>query len=621
MPSGSEASRRVAVVGIDGFSPVWIERFLAEGSMPNLERVRAAGATVPLLSTIPATTPVAWASVATGCHPSSTGIEGFLLHFPGNALDRRVSGAYSTRCRREPLWETATLWGKRAFVVKFPLSYPSSGATLRIDGAAGWGGILCLHQACASGVAETDLPGASRFVASPSAPAMSDEALWSGALEIDTLWGGPPLAIACEVGEDLSLRLWPSTDGAEGVRLVAGQWSPMLEVRAHGRTGEESCAVRFKLLALDHQGSNVQVRLFHGPVHALDGHSHPAGVAEAHLVRAGPVEEETEPSLLLNGLIDFDTHLERCRFNSDWLQRLSASILEHEEWDLLMVHIHIVDWAHHLLEGEVDPRHPLHRPEQQAVAVDRLRSHYRAADDLVGAVATRLSAGDNIVVLGDHGQDLTHTTVRLNEAFAREGWLRWAGDGDQVAWSGTKVYAAGNYVYLNLRAREPEGIVGTDEAEALAARLCVFLRGLRDPRSGEWPVLIAAPKSRFAQLGGDGEGTGDIIFCLKSGYQARNDRGPVFALTEPGREFTSGHDHFDPRDSRIESRLYAAGDAFMPGSRTTRRSVVDVNPTLCAALGIEPTAECEGRPIVEILTPQVRSDWTAPESPEVIPCL
>ena len=72
MPSA--VRRQVALVGIDGFAPEFIEEFLDAGAMPALAALRARGCEVPLLSTIPACTPVAWAAMMTGCHPQTNGI-------------------------------------------------------------------------------------------------------------------------------------------------------------------------------------------------------------------------------------------------------------------------------------------------------------------------------------------------------------------------------------------------------------------------------------------------------------------------------------------------------------------------------------------------------------------
>ncbi len=599
--------RRLAVVGIDGFAPAWIERCLDEGDMPHLAAVRLRGSTVPLLSTLPATTPVAWASIATGCHPATTGIEGFLVHRPGNRLDERVSGTYADRCKSEPVWETATLAGKRSCVVKFPLSYPSATATVRIDGAAGWGGLKCLHEIASTGVSDSarPVPQGGRF--SPEPPTWAGDArrplAWSARLELPALWQVPAVrfhvAITAEPEPQVVIAGRPDWTTVLAT-LPAGGWSEPLFVRALGRRGEAECALRFKVLEVA-AGDAPHVRLLTTPVHETGGHSAPPERAARHLHAAGPIEEQTEPSLCLEGLIDVETQLERCRLNVDWLARVAASILA-EPWDLFMIHVHVVDWAHHLLHGAIDPRHPAYDPAAAARAEELLRAHYRLADELVGAVVAALEPEDDVMVLGDHGQDLAHTTVRLNEVLAARGYLHWAGaQGEAVDWTRTRAYAAGNYVHLNLAGREPTGIVEPADAPALVDELVRVLLGLCDPRDGARPVLIAGPKSHFGWLGADGEGVGDVVLCFASGYHARNDRGEQFALTVPLAEFTSGHDHFWPLDPRIETRLFAAGPSFRRGRSGPRRSVVDVAPTICAVLGIEPPPEYQGAAISDIL--------------------
>jgi hypothetical protein len=123
-----------------------------------------------------------------------------------------------------------------------------------------------------------------------------------------------------------------------------------------------------------------------------------------------------------------------------------------------------------------------------------------------------------------------------------------------------------------------------------------------DPRTGERIVHIAAPRQHFAYLGANGAGTGDIVFCLRSGYQARNDRGPTFEITTPWSEFTSGHDHFWPLDPRLQTRIFGAGPAFVAGEAPLRlRPIVDVAPTLAAVLGIDPPPGIDGVAIDDML--------------------
>jgi predicted AlkP superfamily phosphohydrolase/phosphomutase len=608
-----KASRRIAVVGIDGFAPRDIERFMSSGTMPNLSRLCRRGATAPLISTLPATTPVAWASIVTGCHPSRTGIEGFLLHREGDRLDQRVSGTYTTRCRAEPVWETVTLAGKSSYVLKFPLSYPSSTASLRIDGAAGWGGLTCLHEVVSARVTDSDRDqgdGDRLFVdVDPWKGTPSAETAWQMRLQLKAVWSDEPviLWLALTRSPPWTLFIARAADWREVLgQISVDEWSEPLRIRAVGRTGEAECA--FRLRMLDFALQRPRLRLLNTAFHETTGHSHPEHRAARLLAAAGPIEEQTDPSLCLAGDIDLSTQLERCRLNVDWLKRASRFVLSEEQWDLFLVHVHFVDWAHHMLEGAVDPRHPLHAPEQAREAGELLRKHYELVDELVGVVAESLGPEDDVVVLGDHGQDLHHTTVRINELLARDGYLRWeagSGTGERVDWTQTRAYAAGNYLYLNIIGREPTGIVPANDLETVVDELIAWLLSLQDPRGHARPVLIAGPKAHFAMLGADGPGVGDIVFCLSSGYQARNDRGACFELTRPLREFTSGHDHFWPADPRIETRLFAAGPSFQEGLQGERRSVIDVAPTLCAVLGIDPPLGCQGRVMSDILRPDV----------------
>lgn len=596
--------RRVALVGIDGFSPLWMDRFLAQGKLPWLGTIAASGVTVPLRSTLPATTPVAWATVATGCSPAVTGIDANLIHRPGGRLDRRL-GCYAHRCQAEPLWAAASRAGKRSYVVKFPVSYPSSTATFRLDGAAGWAGLRCLHERSAAAADDNLAPGALHAVdgpwrGDPEAP----HPLWRGHWLLDSLWGGAPLILHISVHSAPDGGLLATVaDAPDWRRALASlrpeEWSEPLTVRAAGRRGEADFSFRIKVLEC--AGDPVRLRLYHTVLHERTGHSEPAEIWERHLAAIGPIEEQTDPFVLFRGGIDLRTQLEIFRLNADWLRRAAVSLLTGEDWDLFMVQLHFTDWAHHMLEGGLDPRHPDFRPEAAGRYEEALLASYRMADEVVGAIHQVLEPGTDIAVLGDHGQDLHHTTVHVNEWLASAGLLQWA-DGDEVDWERTQAFAAGNFVYLNLEGREPTGIVPVEAADRLKEKVIAGLLSLEDPVRRERPVLMAGGKEHFEPLGAHGPGAGDVVFVCRSGYQSRNSRGDLYAPTRLLCEFTSAHDHFWPFDPRIQTRLFAAGPSFRSGYRHPRsESLMDVAPTLCAALGIEPPAQCEGRPLPGLL--------------------
>jgi predicted AlkP superfamily phosphohydrolase/phosphomutase len=618
--------RRVALVGIDGFSPLWMDRFLARGELPRLGAVAANGVTVPLRSTLPATTPVAWATVATGCSPALTGIDANLIHRPGQRLDRRL-GCYAHRCQAEPLWATAARAGRRSYVVKFPVSYPSTTASFRLDGAAGWAGLKCLHEHSSAAAVDTHAPspGGELHATGETWRGDADQAgtpLWRGRWVLASLWGGAPLVlhVAIQGGVDgpplVAIAEAPDWNRAL-VRLAPGEWSAPLTVRAAGRRGEAEFSFRIKVLECSF--APVRLRLYNTVLHERTGHSAPPEIWDRHLGAVGPIEEQTDPFVLFRGGIDLATQLEIFRLNAEWLQRAAVSLLTGEPWDLFMIQVHFTDWAHHMLEGGLDPRHPDFRPEAAPRYEEALLASYRMADEVVGAVQQVLEPDTDLVVLGDHGQDLHHTTVHVNEWLAREGLLQW-GDGDEVDWERTQVFAAGNFVYLNLERREPTGIVPAGRAGELKRKVVDGLLSLEDPARRARPILIAGVKEHFEPLGAHGAGVGDVVFICRSGYQSRNHRGDLYAPTRLLREFTSGHDHFWPFDPKIQTRLFAAGPSFRQGYRHPRsESLADVAPTLCAALEIEPSPQCEGRPLSGLLRPEARPFSTLSNLMEVRP--
>ena len=69
---------QAVVIGLDGLSPQLAERFMAEGKLPNLSRLRKEGAYAKLQTTIPSISPVAWSSFMTGSAPAKHNIFDFL---------------------------------------------------------------------------------------------------------------------------------------------------------------------------------------------------------------------------------------------------------------------------------------------------------------------------------------------------------------------------------------------------------------------------------------------------------------------------------------------------------------------------------------------------------------
>lgn len=80
--SAQEVKGRVVVLGFDGADHRLVSQFLAEGKLPNLQKLAQQGSFSPLRPTIPAQTPVSWSTFATGLSPGRTQIFDFLKRDP-----------------------------------------------------------------------------------------------------------------------------------------------------------------------------------------------------------------------------------------------------------------------------------------------------------------------------------------------------------------------------------------------------------------------------------------------------------------------------------------------------------------------------------------------------------
>jgi predicted AlkP superfamily phosphohydrolase/phosphomutase len=77
---------RVVILGFDGVDSGIVQQMLAKGQLPNLAALEARGGYSPLTPTVPAQTPVSWATFSTGLDPGGHEIFDFLKRDPSNRI-------------------------------------------------------------------------------------------------------------------------------------------------------------------------------------------------------------------------------------------------------------------------------------------------------------------------------------------------------------------------------------------------------------------------------------------------------------------------------------------------------------------------------------------------------
>lgn len=110
-------AERAFVLGLDGVPWNLLDRFTADGDLPNLARMRDDGVAGPLHSTVPPNTPIAWPSIASGKRADAHGLYEFF----------RVESDYSQYPATSDDVRAPLLWHllEPAVVGNVPMTYPA----------------------------------------------------------------------------------------------------------------------------------------------------------------------------------------------------------------------------------------------------------------------------------------------------------------------------------------------------------------------------------------------------------------------------------------------------------------------------------------------------------------
>ncbi|MFY3741453.1 MAG: putative AlkP superfamily phosphohydrolase/phosphomutase [Candidatus Nitrosomirales archaeon] len=111
--------KRTILFGIDGATWDLVDRFVEEGSMPNMKYVLERGVKGVMMSTFPTETMAAWTSIFTGVNPGKHGMPDFRLRINNN-----IEIAQSRYRTVETIWQLISKKGLRSIVINDPVTYP-----------------------------------------------------------------------------------------------------------------------------------------------------------------------------------------------------------------------------------------------------------------------------------------------------------------------------------------------------------------------------------------------------------------------------------------------------------------------------------------------------------------
>jgi predicted AlkP superfamily phosphohydrolase/phosphomutase len=634
-------ARRIVLLGIDSVSLEWLETFVGRGVMPAVERLMAQGTVSPMTSFYPVDTGTNWASIATGASPQIHGCN-MQMHLPGEPLDRRVSSFPAEYLCAEPLWVTAQRAGRTAVVFDWPHSYPfESGEGLLHVGEDGRpdNAMRAVQEVRAYTThppqrPERLLPMQRQHLlpVSLSPVGSAGDTGWRNLPRRD---GRPVLGTELPVvpgprsryrsAEPLWALIWPDGAAAEGeygrvtLHATRDADAPLAAIRVGERSewifhtfgtdqGEVPAAFQAKLLRLSTDAS--EFHLYLTEIYPTAGFAHPPELAAELLEVAGPfVAQPSRQQVVIGGASDIATYFEEQVAQGAWYERAVRHVLGTRDWDVCLLKWHSLDWTNHLFAYATEPRHPLYDPAREAEAWRYWDQLFAQADRMV--VAAWEAAGPDAVlaITSDHGSDAVPPEgagyADLNGVLEREGWLVQEADGSGIDWSRTRAYAAGYYVWLNVRGREPDGIVEPGELYRRERdRLITLLLSARDASSGQPLLRTCWPIEEAATLGIGGPRTGDIFVQpwhseaeIEESYQkARQHAGD-------GRYGTWDWPGVNAGSHHPGTFLVLSGPGVRAGYRRPQAAMLSaIAPTLAQLAGLPVPRDADGAVLWDAIT-------------------
>ena len=178
-------------------------------------------------------------------------------------------------------------------------------------------------------------------------------------------------------------------------------------------------------------------------------------------------------------------------------------------WDFFMFVSMGPDRIHHGLWKYIDPRHPKYRPGNPYE--NTIHKYYTFIDAQIGELLDALPDDATVLVMSDHGAQAMEGGICVNDWLIKQGYLTLIDKPEGMAslelceidWSRTKAWGAGGYygrLFLNVKGREPEGLVPADCAETFKTEITAKLEAIRDPEGKNIGTRVFRPERIYAQV-------------------------------------------------------------------------------------------------------------------------
>jgi len=277
---------------------------------------------------------------------------------------------------------------------------------------------------------------------------------------------------------------------------------------------------------------------------------------------------------------------------------LADHFLRTRGWDFFMMVEMGVDRIHHGFWKYHDPEHPQYVPGNKYEKA--IFDYYAHVDRRIGELLGHFDDDTAVLVVSDHGAKRMIGGICVNEWLIQKGYLTLAEEVSGVTpigkakidWSRTVAWGEGGYysrIFMNVRGREPQGIVEPSEYETVRDELIREFESITDPQGKNIGTRVFRPQDIYRECNGvppdlivyfgdlDWRSVGSV--GLGSIHTFSNDTGP------------------DDANHAQHGICILKGDGLPRGKEVEGMHLMDIGPTVLDLLGCEVPGSMEGKVI------------------------
>ena len=530
--------KKLLLIGVDQAIPYLLKKFMNKGILPNISQLVEKGVYTEAYSCPPCDTPTNWTTIATGATTAVHGATSFYLHIPGEpfelGLEQRSRTQLSKYCKAEYFWDVADRSGYSPFVINYPSGWPSNFKNGAMS-ALIWQIPGTLPRVL-SPPKTSKFSGDSENISTRITKAKIDNEFFSTKLE--------PLQINIELTsvkaleETILTGYLTSSNGHkydslsflneltnEWIIIKKDNWSDWLSIKISTTYGILPCLLKVKILELSDEGTAINIQT--SAIYNTKGWTEPEQLG-MELIK-NVVSHDLTPKIQeieykIEGKVE--SYLTYARKEALTLGQAIKYAKKRLNWDVCYFHIHLLDSVNHKELAYLHKNSPIYSEKKLDRASNNVKIAYQIIDDLVGDLVNFCVDNNTITIfVSDHGAMPAWKIINIPLVLMKAGLLSYKWKGAQnkflVDWKKTQAfpYVEPPFVWVNLKGRDPQGIVDSADYEAIRDNIIDVLYELKDPETGKRIIKLALKREEAAFLGLNGERIGDVVYFLNPPYQ------------------------------------------------------------------------------------------------------